>query len=270
MTTITASDGTEIYYKDWGEGPVVTFSHGWPLSADVWDGQLMFLAEHGFRGSRTTARPRPFQPGLVGQRYGRLRRRSRRRHRGARPARYCGRRPLHRRWRGRALHRPPRNGPRGQGRADLCGTAEPLQVRDEPRRPPAEVFAGLLGAMLAIARSSTGTSGPVLRREPAGFDRFPGRARRVLVVEHAVGSEELLRVRQVPVRDRLHRGPRALRCPDAVDPRRGRPGRPVPQLEALGRDLKNAKAIYYPGAPHGLTATHQDRVNADLLAFLQG
>jgi non-heme chloroperoxidase len=49
MTTIITSDGTEIYYKDWGEGPVVTFSHGWPLSADAWDGQLLFLAQNGFR-----------------------------------------------------------------------------------------------------------------------------------------------------------------------------------------------------------------------------
>src|SRR5207237_6429401 len=40
MNTITTHDGTEIYYKDWGEGPVVTFSHGWPLSSDAWDGQM--------------------------------------------------------------------------------------------------------------------------------------------------------------------------------------------------------------------------------------
>jgi non-heme chloroperoxidase len=49
MSTITTPDGTEIYYKDWGTGPVVTFSHGWPLSADAWDGQLLFLAQHGYR-----------------------------------------------------------------------------------------------------------------------------------------------------------------------------------------------------------------------------
>jgi non-heme chloroperoxidase len=42
MSTSTTNDGTEIYYKDWGEGPVVTFSHGWPLSADAWDGQMLF------------------------------------------------------------------------------------------------------------------------------------------------------------------------------------------------------------------------------------
>ena len=49
MSTITTKDGTEIYYKDWGEGPVVTFSHGWPLNADAWDGQMLFLAQHGYR-----------------------------------------------------------------------------------------------------------------------------------------------------------------------------------------------------------------------------
>src|SRR6185437_8712432 len=49
MSTITVKDGTTIYYKDWGEGPVVTFSHGWPLSSDAWDGQLFFLSQNGFR-----------------------------------------------------------------------------------------------------------------------------------------------------------------------------------------------------------------------------
>ena len=49
MSTVTAKDGTEIYYKDWGQGPIVTFSHGWPLSSDAWDGQMLFLAQQGFR-----------------------------------------------------------------------------------------------------------------------------------------------------------------------------------------------------------------------------
>jgi non-heme chloroperoxidase len=49
MSTITTKDGTQIYYKDWGKGPVITFSHGWPLSSDMWDGQMLFLAQNGFR-----------------------------------------------------------------------------------------------------------------------------------------------------------------------------------------------------------------------------
>ena len=47
--TITANDGTQIYYKDWGEGQPIVFSHGWPLSADDWDTQMMFFLNHGYR-----------------------------------------------------------------------------------------------------------------------------------------------------------------------------------------------------------------------------
>jgi len=49
MSTITTKDGTQIFYKDWGAGPAVVFSHGWPLSADAWDPQMVFLGEHGYR-----------------------------------------------------------------------------------------------------------------------------------------------------------------------------------------------------------------------------
>lgn len=43
MTTTTTKDGTQIYYKDWGKGPVTTFSRGWPLNSDTWDSQMLFL-----------------------------------------------------------------------------------------------------------------------------------------------------------------------------------------------------------------------------------
>src|SRR5436189_5765857 len=49
MSTITTTDGVKIYYKDWGAGQPIVFSHGWPLSADDWDAQMLFFLNHGYR-----------------------------------------------------------------------------------------------------------------------------------------------------------------------------------------------------------------------------
>ena len=49
MARFTTSDGAEIYFKDWGTGKPVLFSHGWPLSSDMWDSQMLFLAQNGYR-----------------------------------------------------------------------------------------------------------------------------------------------------------------------------------------------------------------------------
>lgn len=49
MNTLTLNDGATLYYKDWGTGQPIVFSHGWPLNADAWDPQMMFLGQHGYR-----------------------------------------------------------------------------------------------------------------------------------------------------------------------------------------------------------------------------
>jgi len=49
MPTLTTKDGVDIFYKDWGKGQPIVFSHGWPLSADDWDAQMLFFLKHGYR-----------------------------------------------------------------------------------------------------------------------------------------------------------------------------------------------------------------------------
>jgi non-heme chloroperoxidase len=72
MPTITTSDGVEIFYKDWGSGQPIVFSHGWPLSADDWDTQMLFFLHQGYRVIAHDPRSWPFHPDLGWPRYGPL------------------------------------------------------------------------------------------------------------------------------------------------------------------------------------------------------
>src|ERR1019366_1305797 len=131
MSSITTKDGTQIYYKDWGTGEPVVFSHGWPLNADSWEAQMLFLATHGYRCIAHDRRGhgRSSQPwnGNDMDTYaddlatlietldsGRL---------------------LRGRWRSCPLYRSPRQETRGQSSADLRSPAADAEDGGQSRRP---------------------------------------------------------------------------------------------------------------------------------------
>ncbi len=271
MSTITTKDGTQIYYKDWGTGPAVTFSHGWPLNADMWDGQMLFLAQKGFRciahdrrghGRSSQASNGNDMDGyaddlaaviealdlqqvtLVGHSTG-----------GGEVARYIG-----------------RHGTGRVARAVLIAAVPPLMLKSaaNPEGLPIEVFDDLR-AKLAEDRSQT-------YREFAG--PFYGANRPGAKVSQGVLDQFWLWSMQSGLKNAYE----SIKAFSETDFTEDLKKFDVPTLVLHGEDdqivpvknsarksaqlIKGAKDIYYPGAPHGITATHQDQINADLLEFI--
>jgi non-heme chloroperoxidase len=272
MSTITTKDGTDIYYKDWGEGPVVTFSHGWPLNADAWDGQLLFLAQHGYRCVAHDRRGhgRSSQPSsgndmdgyaddlaavvealdlrdatLVGHSTG-----------GGEVARYIG-----------------RHGTSRVAKAVLLSAVPPLMLKTDanPEGLPIEVFDGLREGVAKdrswfyknLAIQFYGANRPGAQVSQGILDQFW----RWSMQAGLKGSYESIQAfSETDFTEDL----RKMDVPTLV--MHGEDDQIVPVHDSArksARLLKDAREIYYPGAPHGLTATLQDQVNADLLAFLR-
>jgi non-heme chloroperoxidase len=273
MSTITTKDGTEIYYKDWGEGPVVTFSHGWPLNADMWDGQMLFLVHNGFRTIAHDRRGhgRSSQPSsgndmdgyaddlaaliealdlrdvtLVGHSTG-----------GGEVARYIG-----------------RHGTKRVARAVLIAAVPPLMVQSSanPEGLPIEIFDSLRMSLFndrsqtyrEFANSFYGANRPGAKVSQGILDQFwlwsmqsgLKNAYESIKAFSETDFTEDLRKFDVPTLV-LH----------------GEDDQIVPVKNSAvksARLIKGAKDVYYPGAPHGITATHADQINAELLQFLQG
>jgi non-heme chloroperoxidase len=272
MSTITVKDGTTIYYKDWGQGPVVTFSHGWPLNADAWDGQMLFLAQNGFRAvahdRRGHGRSSQVSYGndmdgyaddlaaviealdltdatLVGHSTG-----------GGEVARYIG-----------------RYGTKRVAKAVLIAAVPPIMLKSaaNPEGLPMELFDGLRSS-LARDRSQFykdfaiqfyGANRPGAKVSQGILEQF-------WVWSMQAGLKNSYESIKAFSETNFTEDLKKFDVPTLV--MHGEDDQIVPIKDSAkksARLIKGAKEIYYPGAPHGLTATHQDQVNADLLSFLR-
>ncbi|MEM5387377.1 alpha/beta hydrolase [Paraburkholderia phymatum] len=271
MSTITTRDGTQIFYKDWGSGRPVVFSHGWPLDADAWDAQMLFLLQKGFRVIAHDRRGhgRSGQPSngndmdtyaddlaalldaldiqgatLVGHSTG-----------GGEVAHYIG-----------------RHGTKRVAKAVLIGAVPPMMLKTQanPGGLPLDVFDGIRKGVadnrsqfykdLAIpffgfnrpnAKVSQGTIDAFWAQGMAGS--IHGQYLCIREFSEVDYTEDLKKI-DVPTLI-LH----------------GDDDQIVP-IDAAGRKsaeiVKNATFKVYEGSPHGMCVTEADKINADLLAFI--
>jgi non-heme chloroperoxidase len=272
MTTVTTRDGVEIYYKDWGSGQPVVFSHGWPLSSEAWAGQMLFLAQRGYRvvahDRRGHGRSSQTSSGndmntyaddlaavidhldlknavLVGHSTG-----------GGEVTRYVG-----------------RYGTKRVDKVILIAAVPPLLLKNEanPEGLPIGVFDGL--------RTS-------LAKDPSQFYKdfafmFFGANRAGATVSQGMLDQFWLWSMQASLKS-VYECIEAFSETDFTEDLKkfdvptlvlhGEDDQVVPVKDSAKKSAKlirGATEIYYPGGAHGITATEPDRVNADLLEFLK-
>jgi non-heme chloroperoxidase len=273
MSTFTTRDGVELYYKDWGSGQPIVFCHGWPLNADSWESQMIFLADHGYRCIAHDRRGhgRSSQPWdgndmdhyaddlaelldhldvtnavLVGFSTG-----------GGEVARYIG-----------------RHGTKRVAKASLVSAVPPLMLKTDanPGGLPMEVFDGIRAAQLAN-RSQLYLdlpSGPFYNFNRPGATVSQGLIQtwwmQGMMGGHKNTFDSIKAFSETDFTEDL----KQFTIPTLII--HGDDDQVVP-IDAAGRASKtlipHATLIVYPGAPHGLTETHKDKVNADLLTFIR-
>ena len=216
MSTITTKDGTEIYYKDWGTGQPLFFHHGWPLSADDWDAQMMFFLERGYRviahdrrghGRSTqtvTGNEMDTYAADVDELVAKADSAGRHSHR-----------PFDRRRRSGPLRGSIRQRAGLQGRADQFGSAHHGQVRQESGR---NADRGLRSDSRGHRQQSSpvlpGHHASVLRLQPAGSRHLSRRSGQLVASGHDGRNQGPLRLHQGIFGDRLSpKTSRRSRCP---------------------------------------------------------
>ena len=257
MGMITTKDGAEIFYKDWGDGQPIVFHHGWPLSADDWDAQMLFFLARGYRviahdrrgHGRSTQTATGHDMDTYAADVAAVVDASR--PEGRDPCR-----PLDRRRRGRPLCRAPRQRPRRQGGADQRGAADHGEDRTRIR---AAADRGVRRLPRRTCRQPRAVlprrrRWPVLRLQPPGREGLARRHRQLVAPGHDGRRQGALRVHQGVLGDRLHRGSeddrRARRWSCTATTTRSCRS-PTPRC-CRSKLLKNGTLKIYPGYPHGM------------------